>query len=194
MQNFFGDEETYGAILSARCPSQAKTLGRRVRGFDQGQWIAHRFQIAVRGNAAKFGQNPELKAWLLATGDSVLVKASPVDMIWGPPFNCQIWDQCRWSPERRPLISPGRPLGSPHSHRGAPLSEPLVCVALFDAIVAQIEDDVRRAGARLDHGPALRRLPCAGCLPSPTRQSPQCGVSMGHLDALYFPFHRVQPY
>jgi ribA/ribD-fused uncharacterized protein len=54
-----------------------------VRGFNEEQWIAHRFQIAVRGNMAKFGQNPELKAWLLATGDAVLLEASPVDTIWG---------------------------------------------------------------------------------------------------------------
>ena len=79
----FGDEETFGAILSATSPSQAKSLGRRVRGFHEERWIAHRFEIAVHGNTAKFGQNPELKNWLLATGEMVLVEASPVDEIWG---------------------------------------------------------------------------------------------------------------
>jgi ribA/ribD-fused uncharacterized protein len=79
----FGDEETLAAIVSAPSPSQAKSLGRRVRGFDEGHWIAHRFDVAVRGNTAKFGQNPELAEWLLATGDAVLVEASPVDRIWG---------------------------------------------------------------------------------------------------------------
>lgn len=79
----FGDEDMFGAILSARSPSRAKTLGRRVRGFDEEQWITHRFQIALRGNTAKFSQNPQLKAWLLATGDVVLVEASPADAIWG---------------------------------------------------------------------------------------------------------------
>jgi ribA/ribD-fused uncharacterized protein len=79
----FGDQETLAAILSAPGPSQAKNLGRRVRGFDDERWIAHRFDVAVRGNLAKFGQNPELQAWLLATGDAVIVEASPVDRIWG---------------------------------------------------------------------------------------------------------------
>jgi ribA/ribD-fused uncharacterized protein len=37
----------------------------------------------VRGNLAKFDQSPELEDWLLATGDTVLVEASPVDRIWG---------------------------------------------------------------------------------------------------------------
>jgi ribA/ribD-fused uncharacterized protein len=79
----FGDQETRAAILSSRGPSQAKSLGRRVRGFDEERWIAHRFDVAVRGNLAKFGQNPELECWLLATDDAVLVEASPVDRIWG---------------------------------------------------------------------------------------------------------------
>jgi ribA/ribD-fused uncharacterized protein len=38
---------------------------------------------AVSGNLAKFGQNPSLKAYLLATGDKVLVETSPLDKIWG---------------------------------------------------------------------------------------------------------------
>ena len=40
-------------------------------------------EIVVRGNAAKFDQQPSLKAFLLGTGDAVLVEASPVDKIWG---------------------------------------------------------------------------------------------------------------
>jgi ribA/ribD-fused uncharacterized protein len=79
----FGDQETLAAILSSPDPSQAKSLGRRVRGFDEERWIAHRFDTAVHGNVAKFSQNPELEGWLLATGDAVLVEASPVDRIWG---------------------------------------------------------------------------------------------------------------
>jgi len=79
----FGDTEMLAAILSAPDPARAKMLGRRVRGFDEKRWIAHRFDIAVRGNAAKFRQNAELGQWLLATGDAVLAEASPVDAVWG---------------------------------------------------------------------------------------------------------------
>ncbi|MGJ5203315.1 NADAR family protein [Bradyrhizobium sp. HKCCYLR20261] len=64
-------------------PSQAKKLGREVRGFDDARWTAHRFDIAVRGNVAKFGQNPPLGQWLRSTAEAVLVEASPVDRIWG---------------------------------------------------------------------------------------------------------------
>ena len=39
--------------------------------------------IVVEGNKAKFGQNPELKEYLLSTDDAILVEASPYDKIWG---------------------------------------------------------------------------------------------------------------
>ena len=37
----------------------------------------------LRGNLAKFSQNPELFSFLDSTGDSVLVEGSPYDDIWG---------------------------------------------------------------------------------------------------------------
>jgi ribA/ribD-fused uncharacterized protein len=79
----FGDEETASAIVAAAHPKQAKDLGRLVRGFDEEKWAAARFDIVVQGNLAKFGQNPELREFLLGTGERVLVEASPVDRIWG---------------------------------------------------------------------------------------------------------------
>lgn len=41
----------------------------------------------VAGNLAKFDQHPALRAFLLATGQRVLVEASPVDRIWGIGLN-----------------------------------------------------------------------------------------------------------
>jgi ribA/ribD-fused uncharacterized protein len=79
----FGDEESAAKILASRHPGQAKQLGRGVRGFDQETWEVRRFAIVVRGNAAKFGQHPELAEYLLGTGRRVLVEASPVDRVWG---------------------------------------------------------------------------------------------------------------
>ena len=37
----------------------------------------------MRGNQAKFRQSPAMRAFLLATGQRVIVEASPVDAIWG---------------------------------------------------------------------------------------------------------------
>ena len=79
----FGDEAVLEAILNSEHPGDAKKLGRKVRDFDQATWEAHRFEIVVTGNVAKFGQNPGLHNFLLNTGDRVLVEASPRDRIWG---------------------------------------------------------------------------------------------------------------
>jgi len=79
----FDDFVTAGRILAAGHPKQAKTLGREVRGFDEGTWTAARFDIVVAASVAKFGQHPELGAFLLGTANRVLVEASPVDRVWG---------------------------------------------------------------------------------------------------------------
>ncbi len=79
----FGDEETRVRILQAAKPGAAKALGRAVRGFDEEIWARHRFRIVVEASTAKFGQDAELRGYLLRTGDMVLVEASPVDAVWG---------------------------------------------------------------------------------------------------------------
>ena len=79
----FGDDAIVEQVLAAPSPRAAKALGRRVRGFDQTVWEAHRFDLVVAGNVAKFGQHPDLRDYLLDTRDRVLVEASPVDRIWG---------------------------------------------------------------------------------------------------------------
>lgn len=79
----FGDTEILPEVIAAKHPSDVKMLGRRIRGFDDRLWKTHRFDIVVRGNTAKFGQNESLKDFLLSTGDRVLVEASPKDGIWG---------------------------------------------------------------------------------------------------------------
>ena len=79
----FGDDATRLAILRAGHPDEAKRFGRRITPFNEAQWQAARFDIVVRGNAAKFTQHPALQEFLLGTGSRVLVEASPVDAIWG---------------------------------------------------------------------------------------------------------------
>lgn len=79
----FADAEALARILAAPSPGAAKRLGREVRGFDDAIWGRERFDIVAGGNTAKFGQNPELSAFLAATGTTVLVETSPRDRIWG---------------------------------------------------------------------------------------------------------------
>jgi ribA/ribD-fused uncharacterized protein len=79
----FGDEESAGRIVAASHPRQAKMLGRRVRNFDEQMWKKQRYDIVVDASLAKFDQDSQLRAFLLGTGDRVLVEASPLDRIWG---------------------------------------------------------------------------------------------------------------
>jgi ribA/ribD-fused uncharacterized protein len=79
----FDDHDMAGRILDAASPAEAKKLGAQVRGFDSAAWEAERFAVVVAGNRAKFGQHPELAAYLRGTAPRVLVEASPVDRIWG---------------------------------------------------------------------------------------------------------------
>ncbi|WP_432137949.1 MULTISPECIES: NADAR family protein [unclassified Streptomyces] len=79
----FGDPEAERRALAAEHPAQAKKAGRLVRGFDEQVWTRERFGIVVEGSVHKFSSDPALRAFLLGTGDRVLVEASPVDRVWG---------------------------------------------------------------------------------------------------------------
>lgn len=79
----FGDEVMTPRIIEASSPGDAKALGRAVQGYDEELWAASRYGIVVEGNIAKFGQHPDLLAYLAATAGRVLVEASPADRVWG---------------------------------------------------------------------------------------------------------------
>lgn len=79
----FGDTAMVEKILAAPTPDAAKSFGRKVKNFDAGVWDMQREQIVFEGSLAKFAQNEAMKAFLLSTGERVLVEASPVDAIWG---------------------------------------------------------------------------------------------------------------
>lgn len=79
----FGDEEALARVLAAHGPAEAKALGREVRDYVDARWAGARGDAVVRGNVAKFAQNPKLAAFLLGTGERVLAEASPRDVIWG---------------------------------------------------------------------------------------------------------------
>jgi ribA/ribD-fused uncharacterized protein len=79
----FGDAASAAKILAADHPREHKALGRKVANFDDVVWKREREAIVRAGSMAKFTQNPELRALLLATGGTTLVEASPFDRIWG---------------------------------------------------------------------------------------------------------------
>ncbi|MGW5199550.1 NADAR family protein [Streptomyces spiralis] len=94
----FGDAEAERRALAAGHPSLAKKAGRLVRGFDEDIWARERFRIVVAGSVHKFAADPELREFLLGTGDRVLVEASPVDRVWGIGLAAD--DEAAADPER----------------------------------------------------------------------------------------------
>jgi ribA/ribD-fused uncharacterized protein len=94
----FEDAAAERAALAAGHPAEAKKAGRLVRGFDEAVWARERFRIVVEGSVHKFGAHPELLAYLLGTGDRVLVEASPMDRVWGIGLAAD--DEAAMDPER----------------------------------------------------------------------------------------------
>ncbi|TWV30479.1 NADAR family protein [Streptomyces misionensis] len=95
----FGDERAEERVLSAARPAEAKKAGRLVRGFDEEIWERERFRIVVEGSVHKFAADDALRAFLLGTGDRVLVEASPLDRVWGiglPAADDAASDPERW--------------------------------------------------------------------------------------------------
>jgi ribA/ribD-fused uncharacterized protein len=81
--HLFGDEEVFAKIMATGDPREQKALGRAVKGFDKEKWEQVAQDIVYKACYAKFTQNPELEKALMATGDTILVEASPRDPIWG---------------------------------------------------------------------------------------------------------------
>ena len=79
----FGDHETADKIMSTNNPHEQKKLGRQVKNFNDRQWMQVAYKLVVEGNRAKFQQNPEFARYLEATGNDVIVEASPWDRRWG---------------------------------------------------------------------------------------------------------------
>ena len=79
----FNDDEIFNQILKVKHPNEAKQLGRKVHNYDEQVWQEKRFEIVVEANLVKFSQYSELRDFLIATNDRILVEASPVDRVWG---------------------------------------------------------------------------------------------------------------
>ena len=63
--------------------NEIKSLGKKVKNYNEEVWVKNRELIVEEGNFAKFDQNQQLKQSLLNTKGTILVEASPYDKIWG---------------------------------------------------------------------------------------------------------------
>lgn len=80
----FNDIPTSIEILETTNPRIVKSLGRKVKNFDEKEWNKVKFNIVIQGNVLKFSRGgKELREQLERTGERELVEASPYDKIWG---------------------------------------------------------------------------------------------------------------
>jgi len=83
----FKDEATAKKIMATTDPKEQKDLGRQVANFKPVIWDHYCCDVVRAGNWFKFTQNEKCREALMATGDSLLVEASPYDKIWGIGFD-----------------------------------------------------------------------------------------------------------
>lgn len=78
----FGDQESLEKIMFTSSPRIQKEIGRKVKNFNPDEWRIVAMSYVIIGNRAKFS-DPELREFILSTGNKELVEASPYDKIWG---------------------------------------------------------------------------------------------------------------
>ena len=79
----FGDEEAQQKILKSASPKTAKTLGKKVKDFNEERWNAEKVGIMSRAIKAKLMQHPDIRKKLLDTGDRRIAEANPRSKFWG---------------------------------------------------------------------------------------------------------------
>jgi hypothetical protein len=95
----FGDAEALKKIMDSDSPATHKRTGRQVKNYDDEKWCdVSRYTVFI-ANMAKFLQNEDLKEKLLATGNKIIVEASPYDALWGiglGPWDDKVLDKKNW--------------------------------------------------------------------------------------------------
>jgi ribA/ribD-fused uncharacterized protein len=79
----FPDTDYEEAIRKAKSPAKAKAMGRTRRYRLRGDWESVKDRIMREGVLAKFTRHADLRTFLLATGDALLIENSPTDDYWG---------------------------------------------------------------------------------------------------------------
>ena len=98
---FFKDYEIAHRILTkAHQPNYAKSLGRKVKNFDNEQWDRVRYDIMKEVVKDKINQFDELQVFVRNNKDKIFVEASPFDAIWGVKLSendDKILDPSNWN-------------------------------------------------------------------------------------------------
>lgn len=78
----FGDEEAAAKIMATKDPYRIYTIGQNVNNFDADRWSRVCDQHMLEGLIAKFSR-PEMKQFLLSTGDAYIAECNGKDAYWG---------------------------------------------------------------------------------------------------------------
>ena len=78
----FTDRSTGLEIMKSENPILARSLGKKIKGFERERWRSVQNAFMKSGLNAKFQQNPELTKYLKDTADCVLVEANSHDSYW----------------------------------------------------------------------------------------------------------------
>jgi len=95
---FFKDFEIALKILETTNPQEAKSLGRKVKYYNNDRWSKVREQIMYEVNIDKY-KDEKLQGILLSTNNLIIVESSPVDKIWGVGLSKEdprILDENNW--------------------------------------------------------------------------------------------------
>ncbi|KAK2465616.1 hypothetical protein APHAL10511_002508 [Amanita phalloides] len=118
----FGDIDVAREILEIKEATSSnmaavKALGRKVWEFKEEVWVAERERIVLEGNKLKFGQNEELRAKLLATGESELDPMPASSHRAKPPQtpSTNVWNVKKDFSIPQPTHSPSPPLVAPNA-------------------------------------------------------------------------------
>mgnify|MGYP002716209129 CR=1 FL=1 len=97
---FFGDASIATDILrKAQYPNHAKSLGRKVKNFNDAAWDKVRYDIMKEVVRDKINQFDDLKTFINQHKDKTFVEASPFDAIWGVKLSendDKILDSSNW--------------------------------------------------------------------------------------------------
>lgn len=95
----FSDHDSARKILMEKDPVIQKKIGSNIAGFNDNRWEECCIDVMRRGLTAKFQQNPDLKDFLLDTGNNFILEGNPRDKYWGTGlsiYDRRIWKSSAW--------------------------------------------------------------------------------------------------
>jgi hypothetical protein len=106
MATLCGDGNALATIMNTDDPVQMKGAAYKIRKESK-QWKSAKLSTMKEGVLAKFGQNPKLRDYLLATGTNRLAECNPGDKYWsiGKSINAKDrGDQLSWDQNHLGII------------------------------------------------------------------------------------------